>query len=216
MDQLRDEVREQVLTNFEYDSESDPESDLCAPSSPLSSHLASVLLSPEKPPPPGTLRPLPKSERIALALKAYSKGNKSLYATAQLYGVCRNTLRNRIDGKRSFEEYGMNRRLLQPWEEEAILHFIDNYTALGFPPRFEMIEQKAILLLSARNQDTSSLGLHWCMRFLARHPDYQSKFPRHLEQERHWNSNWEVFENWFKLYKGPVIGTASQRAINTI
>ena len=112
MNQLRDEVREQVreceLTNFEYDFF---ESDFCALSSSLFFILAFILLSFEKS--SDTLRSLSKSKRIVLALNAYSKRNKSLHVTTQSYDVCRNTLRNRIDEKRSFEEYEMNRRLLQ-------------------------------------------------------------------------------------------------------
>ena len=36
---------------------------------------------------------------------------------------------------------------------------------------------------------------------LQRHPTYKARFPWHLDQERHMNSDPEVFQDWFDLYK---------------
>ena len=162
-------------------------------SSVLSSHLASVLGSS----PPKILKALPKSKRLAKAVAAVREGS-SMREAAALYGVNRQTVANRISGK-----YASVRRedrlLLRAGEEAALLRFVDQYVALGFPPRLAMLKEKAVLLLRERGVEESP-GVNWPRRFLRRYPQYDSKFPRHLDQERHWNSEPVVINNWFELY----------------
>lgn len=100
-------------------------------------------------------------------------------------------------------EYSEDRQLLTVDEETAILRFIDNFAALGFPLRLHMLEEKALLLLLRMRckNPPKSLGHNWTTRFLHRHSEYRTKFPRHLNQSRHWNSAPEVFSNWLQLYR---------------
>ena len=86
-------------------------------------------------------------------------------------------------------------------EEQSILNYIDSSTALGFPARFDMIREKVMRLLRLRVESSASLGINWTKRFLDRYSDYRSRFPRHLDQERHWNTDRKVFEDWFSLVR---------------
>ena len=96
------------------------------------------------------------------------------------------------------ETHREDRLLLTIAEEAALLRFVDDFVALGFPPKLTMLKEKAVLLLRERGIDQSP-GIHWHKRFLSRYPEYKSKFPRNLDQERHWNSEPVVISNWFDL-----------------
>lgn len=165
------------------------------PSSPLSTNFASMLGSS----PPKKLRVLPKAERLAKALTAVREKELSIRQAAIAYDVNRQTIRHRMLGKRSLHDLHENQQLLTPAEETALLGFVDQFVALGFPPRKTMLEEKALLMLRDRGIERP-LGVNWAHKFLQRHPDYASKFPRHLDQERYWNTDATVFIKWFELY----------------
>ena len=40
---------------------------------------------------------------------------------------------------------------------------------------------------------------------MARNPEMSSRFPCHLDQERHWNIDPEVFSNWFLLVEKTIM-----------
>lgn len=164
------------------------------PSSPLSSEFASILGSS----PPKKLKVLSQPERLAKAIAAV-RGGASIREAATTYAVNRQTVKNNLLGRRTTSEYREDRLLLTPAEEAALLRFVDQFVALGFPPRIAMLEEKAMLLLRERGIDHTP-GNNWARRFLTRHPQYVSKFPRNLDQERHWNSEVTVIRNWFDLY----------------
>lgn len=192
---IRDEIQKKLtiyLRDVVYATTSSP---MWVETSPPSSIIMS---SPLK----KVIRPLPKKDRFQLALDKMTRENSQLKSTADVFGVSRRTLHNRIHNKTgSAMEHGKKCRLLDESDELALLQFIDRYCQLGFPPRFEMIKDKAMKLLKLRNPSVPPIGIHWVTRFLNRHPDYKCKFPRHLDQERHWNTDPKVFEDWFNLYK---------------
>lgn len=159
------------------------------PSSPLSTNLASVMGSS----PPVKLKVLPRSERVAKAVTAVREGS-SIRQAATIYRVNRKTVSNRISGKHGPSGQREDKLRLTLAEEVAFLHFVDQYVALGFPPKIAMLKEKAMLLLRERGVD-EEIGVNWARRFLGRHPKYDAKFPRNLNQERHWNSDPMVISN---------------------
>lgn len=191
---VRKEITEAANESSLLDCIGDPESfPPSRPSSPLSTNLASVLgSSPLK-----LLKALPKSERIAKAMTAVREGS-SIREAAVIYGVNRQTVANRISGKIA-EVRREDRLLLTIGEEAALLRFVDQYVALGFPLRLSMLKEKAVLLLRERGIEETP-GINWPRRFMSRYPEYDSKFPRHLHQEGHWNSEPVVMSNLFDLY----------------
>lgn len=165
------------------------------PTSSLSSNRISVYGS--SPPKKPTV--LPEDERLELALTAVAKGSE-VRSASNTFGVSRSTMQRRLRGKRSRAEFCKSRQLLSEEEETSILRFVDQFTLLGFPPRLSTIREKVMLLLKNRGVD-HILGENWTGKFLNRHPEFKLKFPRHLDQDRHFNSNAEVFANWFELYR---------------
>lgn len=160
---IRREIR-QALADF-LDLTAPSENDIpvsSLPSSPLTNPLTSVYGS--SPPkkvyaPPKRLKLLPRAERTSLAVAAVQENKMSARAAATMYGANRKTIKNRLDGKRTMTEYSEDRQLLTADEETAILRFIDNFAALGFPLRLHMLEEKALLLLRIRCKNPpESLG----------------------------------------------------------
>ena len=148
------------------------------------------------------LKSIPKFERFQIAVDRILMNKMSITQTARTFDVNRGTLLNRVKSKRlAVIEYDKKCRLLNEAEESALLHFIDRYCKLGFPPKYEMIRDKVMKLRALRIEDPEPIELHWVSRFLNRHSDYKSKFPRHLDQKRHWNTEPKIFENWFNLYQ---------------
>ena len=159
-------------------------------SSPMSSPLARRVIA-----------PLSRGDRVGLAVIAAKSKRKTANEVALIYGVNRGTVARRIKGSRNAADYGLTRRLLDDSEEQSILNYIDSSTALGFPARFDMIREKVMKLLRLRVESSASLGINWTKRFLDRYSDYRSRYPRHLDQERHWNTDRKVFEDWFSLVR---------------
>ena len=191
---IREDIQERLAAHLR--NEASISSPPWIPTSPLSSVVVS------SPPAKSVIKPLPKSERLQIATRQVIKDGRPLTQAATAFGVNRGTLLDRVKNKRlAAVDYGKKCRLLDEAEESALLQFIDRYCKLGFPPRYEMVRDKAMKLRALRVEDPNPIGLHWVSRFLNRYPDYKSRFPRHLDQERHWNTEPKVFEDWFKLYQ---------------
>ena len=99
-------------------------------------------------------------------------------------------------------EFSIDRQLFFVEEEFVIFRFINDFIVLGFSFRLKMIKEKTLFFFKARCQNPSIfLRQYWIVKFLNRHLNYWIKFPRHLNQKRHWNSNFAIFVKWFELYK---------------
>ena len=85
----------------------------------------------------------------SIAIKSTTEQNVKIATAARIYGVNRQTICNRLKGKRSHAQFCEERRLLLEHEELAILNFIDQWVALGFSPQLSMIEERVQML---RNQ----------------------------------------------------------------
>lgn len=197
IDSIREEIRSGVKAFIDepHVFSSSP----LRPSSPLSSQLASVQGTPSKPRRKFAL--MPKQERLRLAVKAVEEDEVKVANAARTFGVNRQTICNRLKGKRSHDDYARARRHLLEHEESAILNFIDQWVSLGFPPQLSMIEERVQMLRAKRMEESPNLGRHWTARFLRRHPEFRTKFPRQLDQTRYLNTNADVFNKWFDLLK---------------
>ena len=208
---IREEIQARLITHLKEIRVQTSSSPTWLPTSPLSTQLVS------SPPAPKIIRPLDRQERLRLATKKILEEGKSMVETANVFGVHRASLHARVHkGRQSATDYGKSCRKLNEIEELAILQFIDRWCQLGFPPRYKMVREKAQKLLALRVCNPEPLGVNWATRFLNRHPDYKSKFPRHLDQERYMNTNPEVFEQWFNLYQETLVryGIASGDVYN--
>jgi hypothetical protein len=87
-------------------------------------------------------------------------------------------------------------------EEQFLLNFIDDYFKLEFSARLWMLREKISNLIRLRSDEKNPhVDEHWARRFLKRHSQYKSRFSRHLDQDRYFNSNIEIFEKWFELFE---------------
>ena len=105
--------------------------------------------------------------------------------------------------RKSRAEIAESQRLLTPDEDQALLNFIDHCAALGFPLRLNMLVEQASYLREARipPPEPHKFGQLWASRFLSRHEDYRSKWPRMLDQSRWINTGPDVAVEWFELVK---------------
>ncbi len=64
-------------------------------------------------------------------------------------------------------------RLTLP-EEDALVKFILDLDAQGFPPQLSGVEDMANLLL--RERDGGRIGKHWATHFVQRQPELKTRF----------------------------------------
>ena len=151
------------------------------------------------------IKSLFRSKRLQIATHQIIKNERELIEAAIAFDVNRDTLTNRVKNKRfAVVDYDKKCRLLNKAEKSAFLQFIDKYCKLDFSSKYEMIKDKIMKLRALRVENFKSIEFHWVSRFLNRHSDYKFRFSRYLNQKRHWNTEFNIFENWFKLYKQTI------------
>ncbi len=101
-----------------------------------------------------------KIERLILIVKKFQNEISIVKTTVKKYKVCRNIIiNNKSRVKRIMTEYFMNRQLLASHEEETILKFVNDFTALRFSPRLSMLKEKVELILREREHNVD-LSIH--------------------------------------------------------
>jgi DNA-binding transcriptional regulator YhcF (GntR family) len=93
-----------------------------------------------------------------LAVKAVREGSvPSVRQASHLFNVNRNTIHNRLKGKRTVKELQQARQRLSTQEEESIKHCIYTMTAWGWPTTIRYVKSLATGLLKAKG-DLEPLG----------------------------------------------------------
>ncbi len=93
-----------------------------------------------------------KENQLLFAIQAIqSDKNLSCRAAAKLYNVPETTLRHRMNGQRARQDTRANSLKLKELEENALLQYILNLDARGFPPRLADVEDMANVLLAERD-----------------------------------------------------------------
>ena len=134
-------------------------------------------------------------ERIVIAI-AIVRMKLSIREVAFKHEVNRQTIVNHMNDSNFRSDV---RKLFENWKKQTILIFVDRTSELEFSSIMNMMKEKTILLLRARDVDKKS-RVCWTSRFLNRHSKYKIKFSRHLNQARHWNLNSQIFSDWFDLF----------------
>jgi hypothetical protein len=92
--------------------------------------------------------------RILLAIYAIKQGQfQSVRAAAASYDIPRTTLRDRIHGMTSRRDSTPNLQKLSPYEESALIQYILDLDSHGFPPRPQVVQEMADLLLSEQGEN---------------------------------------------------------------
>ena len=98
-------------------------------------------------------------------------------------------------------ESRVSSRLLTIDEDGALIQLINHYAETGFPLRLQSLRAVVTIVRDTRvpAPPPHQVGKNWVRRFLKRHPEVVTTFPRHLDQDRRFNTDPEVAEKWFEL-----------------
>ena len=132
-----------------------------------------------------SIKPLSYKEQMSLAITEAQMENGSHRSIATKFGVSRTTLKAQLERKPTQANKSANQHLFILSQEQAILNFIDETTQFGFPAWLYMVKEKAALLIALWSENPPPIRLHWACCFVNYHSDLLSKFPHHLDQERH-------------------------------
>ena len=128
------------------------------PSSPLSE------FPPSSPAPVEITKFLLLEERTMKSLEGHRRPYEE-ECSFNTYAVCRDTLRERINGRRPRMYYPVERKYFSPGGEAAVHEFIDFLTGVSFPARLSMAIEKAELLVKARDPGFEFIGPNWATCF---------------------------------------------------
>lgn len=137
-----------------------------------------------------------KEERIRLALKALKAGKvSSLKHAAESYSVPVSTLGHRFAGRTAWgNRQFQHKQLLTQAEETVLAKHMENLWKSGFPSNYN------ILRAMAGKMAGRPVGINWCYKFLARHPQLTTVRSRLLESKRGKANDVESMLHWFCLY----------------
>ena len=92
------------------------------------------------------------------------------------YDVPFESLYIRLNGVTSRCNSTPNSYKLTLYEESALIRYILDLDAYGFPPRLQAVQEMADLLLSERGE--SPIGINWATSFIKRYMEIKAKFSR--------------------------------------
>lgn len=157
---------------------------------------------------PDDLDDIPKEERIELAilaihnsgLNAHDGGrNLGLRKAAELFGLPRETLRNRFNGTtKSHIQASIAKRALTPAEEEVLVEWCKVMGRRGIPLTHATVRDHASDI-SGRE-----IGVSWTARFMKRHPSLKIKWTTGLEACRARSLNATLVNEFYDMLEEVV------------
>jgi IS5 family transposase len=130
-----------------------------------------------------------KEERICRAIKERAAEGTALSELALKYGVPRTTLGDRLRGGLSMRQAKAGKQALLPYQEKALVKWVAQMEATGFPPRLDLFKAVAAELAKKRAEDEgdpklAKIGTTWQRGFLDRHPELSAKYATKLDVPR--------------------------------
>jgi hypothetical protein len=144
-----------------------------------------------------------RENRIKQALEAIRQQKKpNIAATAREFGIPVNTLRCRLKGtsttRTAAHEHQMNLTMAQ---EAAVVSWIANLTAKGFPPNRAILQGRIQAVRLMFNSDVSPLGKNYVSSFISRHPELGFGYASRRDKNRAIKGARSVYEDFFdKVY----------------
>jgi len=127
--------------------------------------------------------PQSKESDINLAIQAMQRDKTlSRRRAAKIYNVPESTLRDRMNGRTPKPESRPAAHRLTVTEEEALVQYVLDLDARGFPPQYAGVEDMANLLLAQR--DAGRVGKHWVEKFVKRQSKLDTRFSRVYDFQR--------------------------------
>jgi hypothetical protein len=143
--------------------------------------------------------PLSQENRMQMAISAYQKKQfRSKIAAARIFGVSRETFRDRLRGVKSRTETRANCHKLTAREEDVLAKRLLDADKRGFSIRPQYLRGMAHILLSERTQDpTAIIGINWAYKFVKRHPALHTRYNRRITYQRAKQEDPRVIKPWF-------------------
>jgi DDE superfamily endonuclease/Tc5 transposase DNA-binding domain len=164
----------------------------------------------------------PRSEKAAVtekkvqeALAGLESGKyKNPHAAAKELGISESTMNRRAHGGLSRQEANEPNQFLTAGEETALVKWITQTTASGYPVRHSLLRDMALEIKKERaatvNDESEILvvytptGKEWSQRFLRRHPQLKTIIVRSIEAARLKETTREIVGNFFEIFKRTV------------
>jgi hypothetical protein len=137
--------------------------------------------------------------RVVLAIDAIQKTDRlSRRAAAKLYNVPETTLRDGMSGVGPITERRPAVQVLTALEEEAVVQYILDFDARGFPPSLEDVRVMSDRILASLG--TRRVGKQWPYRFVRRREELRTRCPRAYDYQRALCEDPDLLDGWFRLF----------------
>ena len=120
--------------------------------------------------------------QAALEYLRANPGAKVL-AVAKQFGVSRQVLRGRLEGRSSYSDRPAANTRLTEAEEKALCNYIDRLDRINLRCRANFVTDAANQLLQARKGPGMQVGVNWTTRFLQRY-GYNKVLDKKLDANR--------------------------------
>jgi hypothetical protein len=145
------------------------------------------------------------SPKVAAALAGLEDGTyANPYQAYKATGAPVQTLYHRLKGGKSRREANIESQALTPAEESALVNYAQRASAVGHPIRHDFLRELAEEIRKRRalaeGKILNPLGVKWVQRFLARHPELQSRISKSMEAARLQVTKEQILE-WYETFK---------------
>lgn len=141
---------------------------------------------------------MPNEQDITEALSACERGDfDTLKEAALAYDVPYSTLTARARGRSTRGQAHVHQQLLTLEQEELLVEWIIDLDMYGSAPNHSQVRLMAGVICGNAGL-IGEVGHHWLSRFLARHPEVQSKLGVRIDRTRCQAVTFEKVEEWFQ------------------
>ena len=148
-----------------------------------------------------------KEAQLQEAITAVLNGEHTCHSAAIAFNVTRRTLYTRVNGNvKPCNQAHKSEQNLTHAEEKELVRWITLLTISGYPPRYETLRRLAEIIRDRRIKTSDGevplkvydkIGKEWVPRFLRRHSELASIYPRSIDAVRIKDCSPEWLQRWF-------------------
>ena len=121
-------------------------------------------------------------------------------AAARYYGLCPNTITNRLNGVQTRSEANEKNQRLSPLQEQALVDWIIELATRGYPPTHAFAREIASRTL-IENNDLKPLGQNWMRGFLRRNPEVSTVVTKKMDAQRAHGTSEDAIREFFVVLR---------------